>query len=77
MTSKSGDLFDRMDARVKELTPKKGFNLVGVDKFEQPGDELYLVKNFDTRAEAEAALKKEEKAHPRDAFHVYRAPGEK
>jgi len=77
MPKKEEGLFDRIDARKKEMTPKKGFNLVGVDTFEQPGDELYLVQHYNTRAEAEAGAKKWKKDAPRDIFHVYAAPGEK
>ncbi len=69
MSDKS--LFERQNDRIKEMTPKTGFNVVGVDKFEQPGDELYLVKHCKTKEEAEKVVADMTKKHPRDDFHVY------
>ena len=42
----------------KRWIPKagEGFNVVGVDDFELPGEQMYLVGNFPDRAAAEAAL---------------------
>ena len=41
------------------MTPKagQGFNVVGVDDYQPAGEELYLVRNFATRQEAEAFAK--------------------
>ena len=68
-----GNLFDRVQARVKEMTPKTGFNVVGVDKFETPGEELYLVGHFALRSDAEKALLQKKKESPGDDYHIYAA----
>ena len=46
-----------MQKDMKQFIPKEGFNLVGLDDFEMPGEQLYLIRSFQTRAEAEKALK--------------------
>ncbi len=38
---------------MNEFTPETGFNLVGIDCYEQPGEKLYLIGHFDTRKKAE------------------------
>lgn len=47
-----------LDARLahkRQFIPKQGYGLVGLDDFERPGEELYLVGHFGSREEAEAA----------------------
>lgn len=61
---------ERMDAK-DELTPDQGFNLVGFDDYEEPGDELYLIAHFDTRAEADAALRERQSADEDEVLYVY------
>lgn len=53
---------DKMDYDVQvildemnEFTPETGFNLVGIDSYEMPGEKLYLIAHFDTLKEAEKA----------------------
>lgn len=46
-----------MLAQKEAMTPKEGFNLVGLDDYEEPGDQLFLIAHYDTRAEAVAAEK--------------------
>lgn len=59
-----------IDARLK-MTPKTGANLVGIDSFGLPGDELYLIGHFDTVEEAKAA----QAQRPKDEDTViYEAP---
>jgi len=41
----------------KAMTPETGYNVVGVDTFEPPGEELFLVGHYDTWEEAEAVRK--------------------
>jgi hypothetical protein len=41
----------------KSLTPEQGYNLVGQDTFQIPGEDLYLIKHYDTREEALRAQK--------------------
>jgi hypothetical protein len=50
-------------AEKARFIPESGFNLVGFDWFELPGEKLYLIDHFDTRAEAEAALAKRGGGH--------------
>jgi hypothetical protein len=45
-------------ARRKELTPKDGWNLVDIDDYEEPPENLYLVAHFEDEKEARAALRK-------------------
>ena len=69
-----------LEARLKakeQLTPKagEGYNVVGLDDYEEPGDELYLVANVDTQEEAEK-LAKEHTAKTKDKAFVYGPPDE-
>ncbi len=50
--------------------PGKGFNLVAVDPFEELGRELYFIEHYDTREEADAALKDFKKSST-DAVYIY------
>ena len=49
--------------------PKAGFNLVGADRFDPPGECLYLISHHDTREDAERAMA----AYPRgmDSVFIY------
>ena len=51
--------------------PGKGYNVVGVDDYESPGNELFLVGNFPTKSAAEKAKKAREKQAPGNKFYVY------
>jgi hypothetical protein len=42
----------------KEFTPDNGFNLVGIDYFENSDGQLYLIEHFDLYQEALEAKKK-------------------
>ena len=65
----------RLKAKSK-MIPKTGFNLVGVDDFErEPGEELYLIRNFPSREAAERAQKARKRTHPDEITHVY-GPGD-
>ena len=50
-----------------KLTPNEGFNLVGIDFFEAPGNRLYLIKHFDIYQEA---LKAQQDRHPKEDFFI-------
>ena len=55
---------------VDEFTPATGYNVVGVDTFELPGEGLYLVGHYKTQKGAERARA----AHERESgnpTHVY------
>ena len=56
-----------------EMTPAlgHGYNLVGMDHYETPGDELYLIANYSTEAEANKAEAEREKEHPGETVYVY------
>ncbi len=65
---------EKMLSAMERMTPKTGANVVGVDDFEDPGEELYLVKHCASVAEAEAYAKAYRKKHPdSDPVHVYPA----
>jgi len=65
----------RLNAQ-RAMTPKagEGFNVVGVDSFEEAGDELYLVAHFDTRVEAERKVESYQKS-TMDRIHIYGQSG--
>jgi hypothetical protein len=60
----------RLDAKAR-MIPEAGFNLVGLDDYEQAGDELYLIDNFATRPEAEAAKTARLKENPDEKLFIY------
>jgi hypothetical protein len=62
--------FEDAQAEILRFTPKEGFNVVGVDSFEMPGEALYLVGHYATRKEALAAARAHE-ASSCDRAHVY------
>lgn len=64
-------LVDELLEAKSHYIPKEGFNLVGVDKFERFGEELFLIGEYDTREEAEAAQKKRAKSHPDETTYIY------
>jgi len=47
---------------MNEFTPEIGFNLVGIDSYEMPGEKLYLIGHFDTRKKAEKEQTKYDKS---------------
>ena len=54
------------------LTPKTGYNLVGLDTFGSPEDQgLYLVDHYDEKADAEAELARRKEANPDITYYVY------
>jgi hypothetical protein len=50
----SNDIFEK--EKIK-LTPEIGFNLVGIDYFEDTGNQLYLVEHFEMYQDALNAKK--------------------
>ncbi|HJM00963.1 MAG TPA: hypothetical protein QF456_02805 [Nitrosopumilus sp.] len=44
-----------------KLTPETGFNLVGIDYFENPEGQLYLIKHFEMYQDALNAKKERKK----------------
>jgi hypothetical protein len=62
---------DAIVAEMKRCTPSSGYNLVGIDLYEPPGDCAYVVGHFATREAAEAALRSRTAADPDERLHVY------
>jgi hypothetical protein len=61
-------------AAIRRVTPKEGFALVGLDKFDEakkPGTGLYVIAHFDTHADAEKARVKRVRKNPEETVHVY------
>ena len=51
----SNNIFEK---EKKKLTPETGFNLVGIDYFEDNGNQLYLIEHFEMYQDALNAKKK-------------------
>jgi hypothetical protein len=56
-----------------KLTPEVGFDLVGIDYFAEPGNQLYLVEHFEMYQDALNA--KKEKKDPTEYFILYKGAG--
>ena len=56
------------------LTPDTGFDLVGIDYFAEPGNQLYLVEHFEMYQEALNA--KKDRKNPEEYFILYKGTGE-
>lgn len=52
------------------LTPKTGFNLVGIDYFESPVGQLYLIEHFEMYQDALRA--KQDREDPEEYFVLYK-----
>lgn len=58
----------------ESMTPKQGFNVVGLDDSGPPDDwGLYLIGNFDTEEAANQMLEKVQSAEPEAQFYIYPA----
>ena len=55
------------------LTPEVGFNLVGIDYFAEPRNQLYLVEHFEMYQDALNAKKK--RKNPDEYFILYKGSG--
>ena len=64
-------MLDVMSADKKKFIPTSGYNVVGVDDFELPGEQLYLVGHFTSQSMADASLAKFKKANPGEIAYVY------
>lgn len=67
------DAMKAMLAQKKAMTPKSGFNLVGLDDFERPGEQLFIISSHKTQAEAERAQKKHHAKNPDTQTFIYGA----
>jgi len=69
---------ERAMEQVEQMTPEKGYNLVGVDDYGDPDDQgLYLIGNFATPEEADTELAKRQAANPDVRYYVYGASDKK
>lgn len=57
------DGFDKLFEAKDKMTPKTGYNLVGIDYSKDIGDELYLISHHDTFEQAVAAKKSRQGEH--------------
>jgi hypothetical protein len=64
------DIFEKEKIR---LTPKDGFDLVGIDYFADSDNQLYLVEHFEMYQDALNA--KKERRNSEDYFILYRGVG--
>ena len=48
---------DQFEKEKMKLTPETGFNLVGMDYFENPGNQLYIIEHFEMYQDALNAKK--------------------
>ena len=55
------------------MTPEVGFDLVGIDYFVEPGNQLYLVEHFEMYQDALNA--KKERKNPSEYFILYKGSG--
>lgn len=69
-------LFTIMLEAKERLMPATGFNLVGIDEYELPGEELYLVAHYENKERAIAALRAHKQNDPMGVYYLYSAPGE-
>ena len=64
---------DRFKKQKIMLTPKTGFNLVGIDYFAEQGNQLYLVEHFEMYQDALNA--KKDRKNPEEYFVLYKGIG--
>ena len=64
---------DELEKQKESLTPERGFNLVGIDYFENPNGQLYLIENFDMYQDALQA--KKDRKNPNEYFILYKGAG--
>lgn len=60
-----------MLAQKAALTPKEGYNLVGLDDYEEPGDQLFLIGHYKTREDAVRAEKDHNKRNKDVRTFIY------
>ena len=59
-----------MKKEKRNLTPEKGFNLVGIDYFSEPGNQLYVIEHFEMYQDALNA--KKDRKNPEEYFILYK-----
>ena len=66
----SEDIFEK--EKIK-LTPDVGFDLIGIDYFAEPGNQLYIVEHFERYQDALNA--KKDRKNPDEYFILYKGSG--
>jgi hypothetical protein len=61
---------DTFEKEKVKLTPKTGFNLIGIDYFEDTGNQLYLVEHFEMYQDALNA--KKDRKNQEEYFVLYK-----
>jgi len=61
---------NRFENEKIKLTPETGFNLVGIDYFEDTGNQLYIIQHFDMYQDALNA--KKDRKNQEEYFVLYR-----
>jgi hypothetical protein len=61
---------NRFENEKMKLTPKTGFNLVGIDYFEDTGNQLYIIEHFHMYQDALNA--KKDRKNQDEYFVLYR-----
>jgi len=64
---------DDLEKAKKELTPDIGFDLVGIDYFEEAKGQLYFIEHFDMYQDALNA--KKNRKNPEEYFVLYKGSG--
>ena len=65
---------DKFEKEKIKLTPDTGFNLVGIDYFTEPDNQLYLIEHFEMYQDALNA--KKDRKNPDEYFVLYKGTGE-
>lgn len=68
-------MMEKMMADKARFVPDEGFNLVGLDDFDDPGEQLYLIGNYETRELAQAEMAKRRADPNADKMFIY-GPGD-
>ena len=61
---------NRFENEKIKLTPETGFNLVGIDYFEDTGNQLYIIEHFDMYQDALNA--KKDRKNQEEYFILYK-----
>lgn len=67
--------FDLRLAAKKAMMPDEGFNVVGMDDYEDPGEELYFVAHASTMEQAQAFVAERKKENPDEVLYIYGQKG--
>lgn len=66
-----GNMLDKILEAKKRVTPEQGFNVVGIDTYEMPGEEPFVIGHYDTVEEANAMVTAYKQSYPDTPVYVY------